>query len=91
MTNIEPEVPAPTIGHVKIVYYGPVHPHWGVEKVFGDDDIVESFRQRVGARLNFVPPHDPQFRRNRERVVKDGEREGVVIQWDLGFDDESDA
>ena len=90
MTNIEPEVPAPTIGHVKIVYYGPVHPHWGVEKVFGDD-IVESFRQRVGARLNFVPPHDPQFRRNRERVVKDGEREGVVIQWDLGFDDESDA
>ena len=40
MTNIEPEVPAPTIGHVKIVYYGPVHPHWGVEKVFGDDDIV---------------------------------------------------
>ena len=86
MTTIEPEIP--TIGHVKIVYYGPVHPHWGIDKVFGDDAAIEGFRQRVAARLNFVPPHDPQFRRNRERVAKDAQREGIVVEWDLGFDEE---
>ncbi len=87
MTSTEPEV-IPTIGHAKIVYYGPVHPHWGIEKIFGEDSVIEAFKVRVAARLNFVPPHDPQFRRNRERVIKDAEREGIKLEWDLGFDEE---
>ena len=36
------------------------------------------------ARLQLVPPHDPQFRRNRERVARDAERENLLIDWDLG-------
>ena len=31
--------------------------------------VIEEFRQRALARLLLLPPHDPQFRRNRERVV----------------------
>ncbi|MFN8016204.1 MAG: hypothetical protein U0R17_06340 [Acidimicrobiia bacterium] len=89
MTAVQPEIP--TIGHVKIVYYGPVHPHWGIEKIFGDDNAIEAFKQRVAARLNYVPPHDPQFRRNRERVIKDAAREGIILEWDLGFDEEEVA
>ena len=37
------------------------------------------------ARLTLLPPHDPQFRRNRERVVRDAERELIQIDWDLGY------
>ena len=33
--------------------------------------------------LRAVQP-DPQFRRNRERVVRDAEREAIQIEWDLG-------
>ena len=32
-----------------------------------------------------LPPHDPQFRRNRERVVRDAERENLLLDWDLGI------
>jgi hypothetical protein len=42
----------------------------------------------VLARLLLLPPHDPQFRRNRERVVRDAERENVILEWDLGLPDE---
>ena len=31
------------------------------------------------ARLLLLPPHDPQFRRNRERVVRDAERENLFV------------
>ena len=41
-------------------------------------------RDRVQARLQLVPPHDPQFRRNRERVIRDAERENLLLDWDLG-------
>ena len=37
------------------------------------------------ARLLLLPPHDPQFRRNRERVVRDAERENLLLEWDLGL------
>ena len=57
----------PPRGHVRIVYLGPVAPHWDVVRVFGDQGVIEEFRQRVDARLQLLPPHDPQFRRNRER------------------------
>ncbi len=41
------------------------------------------------ARLILLPPHDPQFRRNRERVVRDAERENVTLEWDLGVPEEA--
>lgn len=75
---------APPRGHVRIVYLGPVMPHWRVDSDFGDRSVIEDFRQRALARLLLLPPHDPQFRRNRERVIRDAERENLLIDWDLG-------
>ena len=82
----EPEVIEP-IGHVRIVYLGPVAPHWDIQSDSGDPAIIDAFRDRVNARLVLLPPHDPQFRRNRERVVRDAEREHLALEWDLGFDE----
>jgi hypothetical protein len=39
----------------------------------------------VLARLVLLPRDDPQFRRNRERVARDAERENITIEWDLGI------
>src|SRR5438309_8252466 len=75
-------------GHVRIVYLGPVARHWRVESDFGDRNVIEEFRQRAQARLVLLPPHDPQFRRNRERVARDAERENLLLEWDLGTPDE---
>ncbi|HUQ40075.1 MAG TPA: hypothetical protein VM030_07945, partial [Acidimicrobiales bacterium] len=83
--NAEPQPPR---GHVRVVYLGPVAPHWEVQSDFGDRNLIEEFRQRVLARLVLLPPHDPQFRRNRERVVRDAERENLLLDWDLGIPDE---
>ncbi len=41
----------PPQGHVKVVYLGPVAPHWEVHGVFGDGRLVDEFRQRALARL----------------------------------------
>ncbi len=87
--QVEPEPPR---GHVRVVYLGPVAPHWRVDSEFGDRNLVEELRQRILARLLLLPPHDPQFRRNRERIVRDAERENVLLEWDLGVpEDEEDA
>jgi len=80
--------PEPPRGHVRVVYLGPVAPHWEVESEFGDRQLIEAFRERALARLVLLPPHDPQFRRNRERVVRDAERENLILQWDLGIPEE---
>ncbi len=72
-----------------IVYTGPMAPHWEIRSDFGDPQIIDDFRLRVNARLMLLPPHDPQFRRNRERVNRDAERERILLNWDLG-DDERD-
>lgn len=56
--------------------------------VFGDEEQIQAFVDRVDARLRFLPPHDPQFRRNRERVNRDAEREGLLVEWNLGYDEE---
>ena len=72
----------------RVVYLGPVAPHWEVESEFGDRLTIEAFRERALARLMLLPPHDPQFRRNRERVVRDAERENLLLEWDLGLPDE---
>ncbi len=78
----------PPRGHARVVYLGPVAPHWEVQSDFGDRMAMEAFRDRVMARLVLVPPHDPQFRRNRERVVRDAERENFLLDWDLGIPEE---
>ena len=84
----ETEEPQPPRGHVRIIYLGPVAPHWEVTSDFGDRNHIEEFRQRAMARLLLLPPHDPQFRRNRERVVRDAEREALLLDWDLGVPEE---
>jgi len=78
----------PPRGHVRVVYLGPVAPHWEVQSDYGDESLVEQFRERTLARLTLLPPHDPQFRRNRERVVRDAERENLELEWDLGVPEE---
>jgi hypothetical protein len=83
--------PGPPRGHVRVVYLGPVAPHWRVDSDFGDRVAIDEFRLRAMARLLLLPPHDPQFRRNRERVVRDAERENFVLEWDLGLPDEDDS
>ncbi|MGH9017494.1 MAG: hypothetical protein ACRDY1_07075, partial [Acidimicrobiales bacterium] len=53
--------------------------------------VIDPFRDRTLARLTLLPPHDPQFRRNRERVVRDAERERLELEWDLGIPEEDEA
>ncbi len=48
-------------------------------------------RQRALARPQLLPPHDPQFRRNRERVARDAERERLILEWDLGYEEPETA
>ena len=89
MSDVDVEVEnEPPVGHVKMVYLGPVAPHWEIRSDFGDREMIDAFRTRVNARLVLLPPHDPQFRRNRERVNRDAERENLMIEWDLGYDEE---
>ena len=63
--------PQPPQGDVKVVYLGPIAPHWEVHSTFGERDLIDSFRDRISSRLLLLPPHDPQFRRNRERINRD--------------------
>ena len=86
----EPQEPQPPRGHVRVVYLGPVAPHWEVQSTWGEAEVVDPFRDRTLARLTLLPPHDPQFRRNRERVVRDAERELLELEWDLGIPEEDD-
>ena len=81
----------PPRGHIRVVYLGPVAPHWRIDSDFGDRSLIEELRQRALARLLLLPPHDPQFRRNRERVTRDAERENLLLDWDLGLPDDDTA
>ena len=91
MSMTQPDLPQePPRGHVRVVYLGPVAPHWEVQSNYGDPKVIDEFRQRVAARLVLLPPHDPQFRRNRERVNRDAERELILLDWDLGYDEDED-
>ena len=76
--NVQPRA------HARIVYLGPVSPHWEVYPDYGDRTVVEEFRARVLARLVLLPRDDPQFRRNRERIMRDAERENISVGWELG-------
>ena len=84
MSMMTPQAVEPR-GHVRVVYLGPVAPHWDVQSDFGDRATIEEFRQRTLARLLLLPIHDPQFRRNRDRVVHDAEREALTLDWDFGL------
>jgi hypothetical protein len=72
----------PPIASVTVVYLGPVAPHWELRSDFGERSVLEQFSGRVHARLMLLPPHDPQFKRNRERVKRDAERENITLAWD---------
>ena len=82
MTDIAMESPR---AHARIVYLGPVSPHWEIYFDHGDRTVIEEFRARALARLVLLPRDDPQFRRNRERIVRDAERERISLEWDLGL------
>ncbi|MHB8190525.1 MAG: hypothetical protein ACYDHP_08955 [Ferrimicrobium sp.] len=76
----------PIRARATIAYLGPTAPHWEIRWVSGEHSIIDEFAQRVYARLLMLPPHDPQFRRNRERVTLDAEREGIACTWDIDED-----
>lgn len=78
------QVAQPPRAHARITYMGPVSPHWEVYGEWGDRNLVEEFRARVLARLVLLPRDDPQFRRNMARIVRDAEREGITLEWDMG-------
>lgn len=81
------EIPDP-VAQATITYLGPVAPHWEITSSFGDPQVIASFVHRVNARLMLLPPRDPQFRKNRERVNRDAERELIQVDWELGEDGE---
>ena len=85
MAMTDTQTDQPPRGHVRVIYLGPVAPHWDVQGESEVRGLVDEFRARVLARLLLLPPHDPQFRRNRERVVRDAERENLTLVWDLGL------
>lgn len=82
------EQPEPPVAGAKVVYLGPVAPHWEVHREYGEQAIIDAFAVRTGHRLLLLPAHDPQFRRNRERVARDAERENIELIWDLGLPEE---
>ena len=86
MTDIAIEPPR---AHARIVYLVPVSPHWEIYFDHGDRTVIDEFRARALARLVLLPRDDPQFRRNRERIVRDAERERISLEWDLGHGIES--
>ena len=47
------------IGHVRVVYLGPVAPHWEVQSDYGPPEVIDQFRDRVLARLVLLPPTTP--------------------------------
>ncbi len=83
MSDVVEEV-APR-AHARIVYLGPVSPHWEVYGDWGERQVLDEFRARALARLVLLPRDDPQFRRNKERINRDAERELVSIEWELGL------
>jgi hypothetical protein len=91
MSMMPEETNEPPKGHARIVYLGPVAPHWEIRSDFGDRAFIDEFRRRVEARLLLLPVHDPQFRRNRERIVRDAERENLVLEWDTGMPEDEPA
>ena len=49
---LEEQEPQPPRGHVRVVYLGPVAPHWDVQSDYGDETVIDQFRDRTLARLD---------------------------------------
>jgi hypothetical protein len=84
MSNVAAEPEAPR-AHARIVYLGSVAPHWEVYGDWGERQTLDEFRARALARLVLLPRDDPQFRRNKERINRDAERELISLEWELGI------
>ena len=59
MTNAVAPVEEPPVGHARIVYLGPVSPHWEVYADWGERTDLDEFRARTLARLVLLPRDDP--------------------------------
>ncbi|MCL4433361.1 MAG: hypothetical protein M1399_01100 [Actinobacteria bacterium] len=81
--GMEEASPEPA-GTATITYTGHLAPYWDIQLEGKEQGVLESFRDRAMARLTMLPPYDPQFRRNGERVSKEAERQGIVLHWNLG-------
>ena len=46
----------PPVGHVRVVYLGPVAPHWEVQGVFGERQLIDDAQKLVGVRDGGRPP-----------------------------------
>ncbi len=77
--------------HARIAYLGPVSPHWEVYGDWGERQVLDEFRARALARLVLLPRDDPQFRRNKERINRDAERELISLEWELGLPEAAEA
>src|ERR1044072_6266451 len=91
MSGLAAETSEPPRAPARVVHLGSVAPHWEIHSDFGESRIIDEFRNRVLARLVLLPPHDPQFRRNRERVIRDAERGNILLDWDLGVPEDDSA
>lgn len=89
MTDVVEEA-APR-AHARIAYLGPVSPHWEVYGDWGERQVLDEFRARALARLVLLPRDDPQFRRNKERINRDAERELISLEWELGLPEDEEA
>ncbi len=90
MSDVVEEAAAPR-AHARIAYLGPVSPHWEVYGDWGERQVLDEFRARALARLVLLPRDDPQFRRNKERINRDAERELISLEWELGLPDDEEA
>ena len=52
-------VDQPPRGHARVVYLGPVSPHWEIFGDWGDRTMLDEFRARALARLVLLPRDDP--------------------------------
>lgn len=76
-------------GTVRVTFTGPVIPHWRYEFVEGNRDVIQDLVRRANTVIGLLPPGDPQFRRNQNRVQRDADREAVTIEW-VGVDPPED-
>lgn len=76
-------------GTVRVTFTGPVIPHWRYEFVEGNREVIQDLVRRANTVIGLLPPGDPQFRRNQNRVQRDADREAVTIEW-VGVDPPED-
>ena len=80
----EGEVVEP-IGHVRVVYLGPVAPHWEVQSDYGPPEVIDQFRDRVLARLVLLRPTTPSSAATPSAWSRDAERENLALEWVLDY------